>query len=91
MEPRYHAGEMIYVHPHEPVTVGSYVLVQLRAKTEGELPPVLIKRLAKESGTTIVLEQFNPAKLFEIACREIVCMHRIVGSGEYPDEISAMP
>ena len=82
MEPRYHPGEMIYVHPGRPVTVGSYVLVQLRAKSEGEPPPALIKRLAKKTGTKIVLEQFNPAKLFDIALKDVVSMHRIVGSGE---------
>jgi phage repressor protein C with HTH and peptisase S24 domain len=91
MEPRYHPGEMIYVHPDKHVTVGSYVLVQLRTKTQGEPPPTLIKRLANKTATTIVLEQFNPAKLFDIARKDVVSMHRIVGSGEYPGEISAMP
>jgi phage repressor protein C with HTH and peptisase S24 domain len=82
MEPRYHPGEMIYVHPGKPVTVGSYVLVQLKAKHEGEPPPALIKRLAKKTGAKIVLEQFNPPKHFDIALKEVVSMHRIVGSGE---------
>jgi phage repressor protein C with HTH and peptisase S24 domain len=82
MEPRYHPGEMIYVHPGKPVTIGSYVLVQLKPKNEGEPPPALIKRLAKKTGTKIVLEQFNPAKTYDIALKEIVSMHRIVGSGE---------
>jgi len=82
MEPRYHPGEMIYVHPGKPVTMGSYVLVQLKAKHEGEPPPALIKRLAKKTGAKIVLEQFNPPKHFDIALKEVVSMHRIVGSGE---------
>ena len=82
MEPRYHPGEMIYVRPDKPVTVGSYVLVQLRTKTEGEPAQALIKRLAEKTGMRIVLEQFNPANLFDIALNDVVFMHRIVGSGE---------
>lgn len=82
MEPRYHPGEIIYVHPDKPVTAGSYVFVQLRAKTEGEAPARLIKRLARRTRTRIVLEQFNPAELFDIALNDVATMHRIVGSGE---------
>ena len=80
MEPRYHAGEIIYVHPDKPVTAGCYVFVQIRTKTEPD--PRLIRRLAKKTRTKIVLEQFNPAKLSDIAVNDIVCMHRIVGNGE---------
>jgi len=82
MEPRYHPGEMIYVHPDRLVTVGSYVLVQVRTKTEGGPAQALIKRLAEKTGTRIVLEQFNPVRLFDIALNDVISMHRIVGSGE---------
>ena len=82
MIPRYHPGEIIYVHPDKLVTVGSYVLVQMRTKTEDESLSTLIKRLAKKTRTRIVLQQFNPVKLFDIALNDVVCMHRIVGSGE---------
>ena len=82
MEPRYHPGEMIYVHPDKPVTVGSYVFVQLRTKAAGEPLLTLIKRLTKKTRTRIVLQQFNPVKLFDIALNDVIWMHRIIGSGE---------
>ena len=82
MEPRYHPGEVIYVHPGKPVTIGSYVLVQVKAKHEGEPPGALVKRLSRRTAQKIVLEQFNPAKTFEIPLKDIVSIHRIVGSGE---------
>lgn len=82
MEPRYHPGELIYVHPGKPVTAGAYVLVQLKPPAEGEPPLALIKRLAKKTARGIVLEQFNPPKQFEIPARDVVSVHRIVGSGE---------
>ena len=64
------------------VTAGCYVFVQIRTKTGGEPDPRLIRRLAKQTRTKIVLQQFNPAKLSDIAVKDVVCMHRIVGSGE---------
>lgn len=82
MEPRYHPGELIYVHPGKPVTAGAYVLVQLKPPAEGEPPLALIKRLAKKTGNRVVLEQFNPPKQFDIPARDIVSIHRIVASGE---------
>ena len=82
MEPRYHPGEIIYVRPDRPITPGSYVFVQLKTKIEGEAPLRLIKRLAKRTPTGIVLQQFNPVELFDIALNDIVSMHRIVGCSE---------
>jgi phage repressor protein C with HTH and peptisase S24 domain len=82
MEPRYRPGEMIYIHPGKPATIGCYVLVQLKPKNPGEPRPALIKRLVKNTGTTIGLEQFNPPETCDIALSDVVSMHRIVASGE---------
>ncbi len=82
MEPRYHPGELIYVHPGKPVTAGAYVLVQLKPPAEGDPPLALIKRLVKKTATRVVLEQFNPPRQIEAAVRDVVSIHRIVGSGE---------
>lgn len=81
MEPRYYAGEAIYVHPGRPVTVGNFVLVQLRPLADGEAPGALIKRLVKKTGLKYVLEQFNPAETFDIPISDVVSIHKIVGSG----------
>ena len=82
MEPRYHPGELIYVHPGKPVTAGAYVLVQLKPPAEGEPPLALIKRLARKTGQRYVLEQFNPPRQFDVPAKDVVSIHRIVGSGE---------
>src|SRR5260370_23417011 len=82
MEPRYHPGELIFMHPGRPITAGCYVMVQLRAKAEGEPPPALVKRLAKKTGIKYVLEQFNPPRTFDIQIAERVSIHRIVASVE---------
>jgi phage repressor protein C with HTH and peptisase S24 domain len=81
MEPRYHPGEVVHIHPGKPVSVGSYVLVQRRAKG-GETPLAVIKRLVKRTAAKITLEQFNPHRVFDIKAVDIVSVHRVVGSGE---------
>jgi len=82
MEPRYHPGEVVHIHPGRPIEVGAYVLVQRKPRAAGEAPLAVIKRLAKRSGSKVTLEQFNPPKLFDIKAGDIVSIHRVVGSGE---------
>jgi phage repressor protein C with HTH and peptisase S24 domain len=82
MEPRYYAGELAHIHPGKPITIGAFVLVQIRPEHDGDTPKAVLKRLVKRSATKIVLEQYNPAKKFEIKTDDIVSIHRVVGSGE---------
>lgn len=82
MEPRFFAGEAVHIHPGKPVTIGAFVLVQLRPTHDGESPRAVVKRLVKRSGSKIVLAQYNPPKSFDIKATEIVSMHRVVGLSE---------
>jgi phage repressor protein C with HTH and peptisase S24 domain len=83
MEPRYYSGELAHVHPGKPVTIGAFVLVQMRPEHDGETPKAVVKRLIKRSATKITLEQYNPPKKFDIKTDDIVSIHRVVGSGEF--------
>ncbi|HEX4104920.1 MAG TPA: LexA family transcriptional regulator [Rhizomicrobium sp.] len=82
MEPRYHSGELVYVHPGRPVDVGAYVLVQVRPRHDGDAPRAVVKRLVRRSATKVTLEQFNPKKTIELKSSDIISIHRVVGSGE---------
>lgn len=82
MEPRYHSGELVYVHPGRPVDVGAYVLVQVKPKDDGDAPRAVVKRLLRRSATKVTLEQFNPKKTIELKSSDVLSMHRVVGSGE---------
>ena len=82
MEPRYFPGELVHVHPGRPVTIGSFVLVQIRPREDGEAPRAVIKRLVRRTGAKIVLEQYNPKKSFELKDSDVVSIHRVVASGE---------
>jgi len=82
MEPRYFPGELVLIHPGKPVTLGAFVLVQKKAKLDDDPPLAVIKRLIKRTASRITLEQFNPAKSFDIRSDDIVSIHRVVGSNE---------
>jgi phage repressor protein C with HTH and peptisase S24 domain len=82
MEPRYFEGELAHIHPGKPVAVGDFVLVQMRPEQEGDAPKAVVKRLVKRTGSKLVLEQYNPAKKFELKPADIVSMHKVVGSGD---------
>lgn len=80
MEPRYEAGEIVYVHPYLPVRRDDYVVVQV-ALDEHEPPAGYIKRFVSMSGDTLRLSQFNPAKDMHFPRARVVSVHKIVGSG----------
>jgi len=82
MEPRYYAGEVIYVHPGKPVTPGAFVLVQVKQETEDATPRAFIRRLVKRSSGKMTVAQLNPPKEVEIKASDVLAMHKIVGSAE---------
>jgi phage repressor protein C with HTH and peptisase S24 domain len=82
MEPRYFPGELVMIHPGKPVTLGAFVLAQRKPKHDGDPPLAVIKRLIKRTASRVTLEQFNPARHFDIKADDIVSIHRVVGASE---------
>lgn len=81
MVPRFDAGDRLYVDPRRPPNVGDDVVVQLRAEPGSEDDQVvvaLIKRLARRNGSTIELEQYNPATSIVVETARVAAIHRIV-------------
>jgi len=76
MEPRYQAGEILYVNPNRPLTKNCFVAVEM-GDGRG-----MIKQFLRRSDEHIVLHQFNPPKDIRIAARDVKQIYRIVGSGE---------
>jgi phage repressor protein C with HTH and peptisase S24 domain len=76
MEPRYFAGEVLYVNPNRPITRHCFVAVEMQ---DGQ---GLIKQFVRRSDEHVVLRQFNPAKDLRVASREVKRIYRITGSGE---------
>lgn len=76
MEPRYFAGELVYVNPNRPLTKHCFVAVEMK---DGQ---GLIKQFLKRSDDTVVLRQFNPPKDLRLPAREVKQIYRITGSAE---------
>lgn len=80
MEPRYFAGEAVFINPHIPVRRGDFVVAQIAASDEEK--HAYVKRFIKLNSTELVLEQFNPAQMLTFPADRVVSVHRIVASGE---------
>jgi phage repressor protein C with HTH and peptisase S24 domain len=84
MEPKYEAGDPIYVDPKGTPRNGDDIVLYLRRgegsdEAESErLFSVLIKRLVRRSATFIELEQFSPALTFKLEARQVAKLHRVV-------------
>lgn len=76
MEPRYFAGELVYVNPNRPVTRNCFVAVEM-ADGQG-----LIKQFVRRSDDHVILRQFNPPKEIRLAARDIRRICRITGASE---------
>jgi SOS-response transcriptional repressor LexA len=76
MEPRYFAGELLYVNPNRPLTRNCFVAVEL---SDGQ---GLIKQFLRRSDDEVVLRQFNPAKDIHLKAGDVKQIYRITGSAE---------
>lgn len=78
MVPRFDEGDLVFVHPGRPPVVGSDVLVELQGP-DGSHGPCFIKRLVKRTGSSIVLEQFNPPRRdITFRLEEVRALYRIL-------------
>lgn len=84
MEPRWDAGDPLYVDPKRPPQIGDDVVVYLvRPLAEDrEIEAVLLKRLVRQSATFVELQQYNPELTFRIERRRIKSVHRVIPKRE---------
>ena len=83
MIPRYYPRETCYVNPVKPVRRGDHVVVQVRARNEGDPPRGFVKRFVGWQGARLVLEQYNPHDEIDFPRDDIVSVHLIVLSGDF--------
>lgn len=84
MYPRFRPGRRVIVSPKAPVSIGDDVVVQLKGGPgDGDLRDrvhiVLIKELARRSGTFIELRQFNPDVTFRVEQARVAAVHKVIG------------
>jgi phage repressor protein C with HTH and peptisase S24 domain len=82
MAPWREPGELVYVHPHQPVKIGDYVVVQMEPEGPGALPAAYIKKLQRRTAEKLVLAQFNPAEEKTLPMKKVRAIHRIMGWSE---------
>lgn len=80
MAPRFDEGELIYVSGKRPARPGDYVVVQT-SEEDGEIT-AWCKRLVRRDTKSIVVEQFNPPKTFEISARAAIAVHRVLTTND---------
>jgi phage repressor protein C with HTH and peptisase S24 domain len=76
MEPRYFAGELLYVNPNRPLTRNCFVAVEL-ADGQG-----VIRQFMRRSEDEVILQQFNPMREHRLKAGEVRKIYRITGSAE---------
>src|SRR5690349_6649404 len=81
MEPRYFAGEAVFVNPRLPVRRGDFVVAQV-AVEPGEPPHAYVKRFVARDARTLRLEQFNPRKTLQFPVARVISVHRIIMGGD---------
>lgn len=81
MEPRYQAGEVVFVNPRLPVRSGNYVVAQIAA-AEGEPPLAYVKRFISLDAKVLRLEQFAPKRKLEFPATQVVSIHKIIMGGD---------
>ncbi|WP_223478720.1 XRE family transcriptional regulator [Oricola indica] len=79
MEPRYTAGDYVFVHPHKPIRQGDHVIIQ-EARDGGTV--VSIKRFERLTDTHLVTVQYNPPEEVKFPRDQITAMHRVLTSNE---------
>lgn len=81
MEPRYFAGESLYVDPTRRFKKGDFVIAQIRNPSGDGAPLAYVKRFVRWDSRWLILEQYNPAKETEFGSDEVVSVHVIVMGG----------
>lgn len=77
MEPRFKAGDPVFVHPHKPVRIGDSVVVQI-AKTIDEPIAAMIAVMAKRTSHDVFLQKYNPDQIINFDNANIVSIHKIL-------------
>lgn len=83
MVPRYRPSETVFVHPGRPPRRGDDVVVQVRGRGDDGVPLGYIKEYVAQTGSKLILRQYNPEKQIEIPIDDVVSVHLIVQSGKY--------
>lgn len=82
MEPKFEAGETVWLHPYLPVRRGDYVVAQINGTSDADAPDSYIKQFISSTASKLTLKQFNPgedeSELLEFPADLVLSVHKIV-------------
>lgn len=81
MEPRFFAGDVIYVAPHRPVRHGDVVVIQQHDGESGGMQ-VWLKVFDRADDKAIHTFQYNPAASVRFTHATVKAMHRVLTTNE---------
>ncbi len=81
MEPRFNAGDLIFVNPHKPVRVNDVVVIQEPNSQNGH-PASFIKIFKRRTEKGIVTEQLNPKATITFTNEANPIMHKVLTINE---------
>jgi phage repressor protein C with HTH and peptisase S24 domain len=76
MEPRYAAGELLFVHPHKPARRGDFCVIQI---ADGSNKSGYVVRYISQDAENLHVEQLNPATTMAFPTTSVISTDRIVG------------
>lgn len=82
MVPAYQPGELIYVNPAKPPSIGCDVVIQIRPDHEGDAPRYYLKELMRRTATKLICQQHNPRREVTYDLSEVVEIHRVLTLAE---------
>lgn len=71
-------GQLAFVDPYQPPNIGDFVVVQLKAVSDGQHIAAYIKQLARRTARELRLHQFNPEEDLTIAATKVLSVHRVI-------------
>ena len=81
MEPKFEAGETVWLHPWTPVRSGDYVVAQI-LNGDADTPSSYIKQFVSKNSKILKLRQLNPEegenKDIEFPADRVFSVHKIV-------------
>lgn len=87
MYPAHRDGAFLFAQRDARLRVDDDVVVHLRPTDESDDGArticVLVKRLVKRSAQFVELEQYNPAKIFRIAMKDVLHIDRVLTADDY--------
>lgn len=79
MEPKFEAGDVVFLNPHRPPRQGDHVVIQ-EAREGGTI--VTIKRFERWKDGDLITTQYNPLSQVRFARDQIMAVHRVLTVNE---------